>query len=296
MSVTTGCGTAPNQQSATESPLAGRVYDVRARTFIPREDAIGRAIAARYVILGEIHDNPVHHHLQADILASMIRAGRRPALAMEQFDREHQAALDATRSNRVFDPEAIADAGRFDRKGWRWQDYKPLVALAADSGLRIVAANVSREEVRAMAKSGRAHEGLPPVSADLRARLEEVIVAGHCGYRPPAPVLAGMLEAQRARDAQMAAALEAGGDAGTVLIAGAGHARRSHGAPAYVNSTIRNSLLVIAFIEVDEDRLVPAHYLREAEYDVAWFTPRAPREDPCAAFRTLPGNGTRPAN
>lgn len=219
----------------------------------------------------------------------MIRAGRRPALAMEQFDREHQAALDAAHSGGTRDPEAIADAGRLDRKGWSWPDYRPLVALAADSGLRILAANVSREDIRALAKSGRVFDGLPPVPADLRARLEEEIVAGHCGFRPPPGTLAGMVEAQRARDAQMAAALERGGDAGAVLIAGAGHARRSHGAPAYLSQTARASLLVVAFVEVDPDRPDPSGYLKGAEYDIAWFTPRAAREDPCAAFQPPTG-------
>lgn len=284
-----GCAAAPSQPSATETRIAGRVYDVRAGRFISRNDAVRRAIAARYVILGEIHDNPGHHQLQADILSAMIRARRRPALAMEQFDHEHQAAIDAARSRGERDPEAIANAGRFDRKGWRWPDYKPLVALAADNGLRILAANVSREEAKALAKSGRAYDGLPPVAADLRARLEEEIVAGHCGFRPPTQTLAGMVEAQRARDAQMAAALEKGGDAGTVLIAGAGHARRSHGAPAYLDEAARNSLLVVAFIEVDADRPDPADYLKDADYDIAWFTLRAPREDPCAAFRPPAG-------
>lgn len=283
--LTAGCSTPPNQPSATESLLAGRVYDVRTRGFIAPYVAVGRAVAAQYVILGEIHDNPGHHQLQAEILAAMIRAGRRPALAMEQFDQEHQAALDSVRSSGARDPDSIADAGRFDRKGWRWPDYKPLVALAADSGLRILAANVSREYVRALAKSGRAYDGLPPVPADLRARLEEEIVAGHCGFRPPTRTLAGMVEAQRARDAQMAATLEKGGDAGAVLIAGAGHARRSHGAPAYLSATVRDSLLVVAFIEVDPDRPDPSGYLKDADYDIAWFTPRAPREDPCTAFR-----------
>lgn len=282
------CAFAPGAPVPVESGLAGRVFDVREKRFIAREELFGRAAASRFIILGEIHDNPAHHRHQAEILASMVHGGRRPALAMEQFDREHQAGLDVARMRGERDPDAIADAGRFDRRGWRWPEYRPLVALAAENGLEIIAANLSREEARALIRSGRPHQGLAPAAADMRAGLEADIVNGHCGVRPPEATLAGMIEAQRGRDAQMAAAIEKGGPRGTLLIAGAGHARRSRGAPAYLAATMQDSLLVVAFVEVDPGQADPRAFFEDENYDVVWFTPRAEREDPCAAFRNRP--------
>jgi uncharacterized iron-regulated protein len=211
---------------------------------------------------------------------------------MEQFDREHQGALDAARAAGERDPERIADAGRFDRKGWRWPDYRPLVELAALNGLALSAANVSREDARALMRSGKAAEGLTPAGPGLRAQLERDIVEGHCGHRPPGAMLQGMVEAQRARDAQMATALTRAGGAGAVLIAGAGHARRDRGAPAYLDRGDRERTLVIAFVEVEAGRLTSGKEY-DGLFDLVWFTPRAARDDPCKAFRLPQGDKSK---
>src|SRR5438067_4951546 len=105
-----------------EHPLVGRTWDARAGAFVSADDALMRVAGARHVILGETHDNPEHHRLQRRALDAL---GGARTLAMEQFDTEHQAAIDAARA-KGGDAEAIADAGHFDRKGWNWPLYRPL--------------------------------------------------------------------------------------------------------------------------------------------------------------------------
>jgi uncharacterized iron-regulated protein len=275
--------------SASAGQLAGSIWDVATRREISATALLQRAPAARLVVLGETHDNTEHHRHQSEILAAMLRAGRSPALVVEQFDTEHQAALDAARARGERDPERIADAGRFDRKGWRWQDYRPLVELALANALPILAANVSREQARAIIRAGAPAEGLGASSPALRAALERDLIEGHCGARPPDAVLAGMTEAQRARDARMAKALESAGERGAVLIAGAGHARRDRGAPLYLAPDLRAKTLVVAFVEIEAGKNRPEDYGDIAgSYDVVWFTPRAHRQDPCADPKNPP--------
>ena len=267
-----------------ETPLAGRILDVREGRFISRDELMRRALGSRFVILGEAHDNAVHHRLQAEIFETLVRSGRAPALAMEQFDREHQPMLDAALARGERDVESLADAGRFDRKGWRWPEYKPLVTLAALRGLPILAANFSRADARALMKSGRPAAGLPTLTPELNAALEKDLVEGHCGLRPSPPLLAGMIEAQRARDAQMAQVLATTGPAGAILIAGSGHARRDRGVPAYLPPSMQGQLLSIAFLEVDPSSRAPGDWYRQL-FDLVWFTSRADREDPCKGLR-----------
>lgn len=280
-----GCAPAWLAPLGQEHPYVGHIADARTGLRISRDELLASAIASRLVILGEIHDNPDHHRLQAEVLAAMVRAGRSPALAMEQFDREHQAAIDAARVRGETDPERLADAGRFDRDGWRWLQYKPLIELAAANGLPILAANFSREDARRQMKAGGAAEGVAPATPALQSGLEQDIVEGHCGIRPSATLLSGMVEAQRTRDALMAQTLGRAGDGGAVLIAGAGHARRDRGVPAYLPRALQENLLTIAFIEVPADGTLPSVRNHAGIYDLVWFTPRAKREDPCRNFR-----------
>jgi uncharacterized iron-regulated protein len=160
-----------------------------------------------------------------------------------------------------------------DRRGWNWPLYRPLVEFALEHRWPLVAANLSREAARGIV-ADPARSGLPPPPAPIKEALERDIVDGHCGATPEAKRLAGMVEAQRARDARMASVLRTG----SVLIAGAGHARRDRGAPLYLNTS---EVLSVAFIEVEPVKSKPQDYLEGGSFDYLWFTPRAKREDPC---------------
>ena len=236
---------------------------------MPADEVYARAARATHVILGEAHDNPEHHRLQR--LALERLPGPR-VLAMEQFDNEYQAAIDAAPAN----AEAIADAGHFDRKGWNWPLYRPLVEFAVEHRWPIIAANLSRTDARAIVREPEA-SGLPPAPA-LTKELERDIAESHCGERPPRKLLAGMAEAQRARDARMASRLRAP----SVLITGTGHARRDRGVPLYLPGA---DIVSIGFTEIDADKKSPRDYLTglftPASFDYLWFTARAKREDPC---------------
>lgn len=249
-------------------PLEGRIWDTHAARFVSPEALYQRASRARHVILGETHDNAEQHRLQRVVLDAL--AGTPRVLAMEQFDSEHQAAIDAARPAGV---EALADAGRFDRKGWNWPLYRPLVEFALEHGWPIAAANLSRGEARAVV-ADPARSGLPPAPPAVQAALERDIVEGHCGKPPDPRRLAGMVEAQRARDARMAAVIRG---RRSVLIAGNGHARPDRGVPLYLGD---GDVVSIAFTEVEPGRRSPRDY-EAGSYDYLWFTPRAAREDPC---------------
>ena len=89
--------------------------------------------------------------------------------------------------------EAIALAGRFDRKGWQWEDYEPLVRIAVSAKLPVVAANLSRGAARDVAAGGFDSLEPPPAALALltvwtTARedaLVRTIVDGHCGQLRP---------------------------------------------------------------------------------------------------------------
>jgi uncharacterized iron-regulated protein len=252
--------------------LAGRIWDARAATFVSAEQLFARSARAQHVILGETHDNAEHHRLQRRVLEALAARGGPRLLAMEQFDSEHQAAIDAAQAKGA-DAEALADAGKFDRKGWNWPLYRPLVQFAVERGWPLAAANLSRTEARRIVTDPAA-SGLPPPPAAVKSAIERDIIDGHCGAAPEPKRLAGMVEAQRGRDARMASVLKGR----SVLIAGSGHARRDRGVPLYVAD---GDLVAIAFVEVQAGKTSAQDYL-DGSFDYLWFTAPAAREDPCS--------------
>jgi uncharacterized iron-regulated protein len=284
-----------------DHPLAGKIWDGRAARFVD-EAALSEALsAADLVLLGEVHDNPDHHLLQARLVRTIVASGHRSALALEMLTADLQPAVDAARMKTPREPENLAPVWK--QGGWPDFDlYRPILAAGLEAGLPIVAANLARAQVRALVAKGidaadpalraRLESGppLPPQAIDeLRAEMS----VAHCGELPES-MLDPLIVAQRARDATMAARLaEASRDRGAILIAGKGHAR-DRDVPAWLKiDAPGKKVVVVAFVEVEPGAKAPADYVEEFgkgpfPYDYAIFTPATKREDPCAKLRERP--------
>ncbi len=252
---------------------------------------------ADFVLLGEKHDNPDHHRLQAWLLDTIARGGRKPAVAFEMIPRDRRGALEAALTASPGDPDALGAALDWAESGWPpFALYRPVFATALAAGLPIVPGDPSRAELGKLRHGGldalppgeRERLALdPPPSAEAVARFAEEVREAHCGMAPEAMV-AAMIDVQRVRDATLAdALLGASGRDGAVLIAGAGHVRRDPGAPVYLarRAPDRNTLLV-AFAEVPragDAALDPAE--AGDGFDLIWFTPRVDDEDACERFK-----------
>jgi uncharacterized iron-regulated protein len=244
-------------------------------------DRLTAALRSRpIVLLGEVHDNAAQHALRAQALRALVEGGARPALLMEQFDRERQGDLDrvlAKPGARADDVIAAAapDAGAM--QGWAWPLYRPYIAIALEYRLPIVAANVSRADTRRVVQGGLAPLGFDAkVPSDIEAAQAGAIVESHCGAIDEAQARR-MVGAQVARDQFMARMIEAHATQGVVLLAGNGHVRSDVGVPRWLSAATRERSVAIGLLEEGD--------ASAAAYGVALFTPPQPRADPCAGMR-----------
>lgn len=272
-------------------PLAGRIWQPAEGTFLTPEGLVERLAAARFVLLGEKHDNPDHHRLQAWLLRELVAHGRRPAVAFEMIDNGQAAILADYRDK---DAAGLGPALNWEANGWPdWALYRPIAQAALDAGLPIVTANLPRDQVRAIVRGGAAPTDPGPLPQDLADEMSREIRDSHCGQLPDKAV-PGMVMVQRVRDAVMAEAMERGaampGSDGAVLIAGAGHVRADRGVPMQLRrSSPQAAMISIAFVEATEGRTDPAAYGEvyggtTLPYDAVWFTARLDDTDPCAAL------------
>jgi uncharacterized iron-regulated protein len=280
--------------------LVGRVWDCRQRAFTDVDVVWQRLRGARIVLLGEKHDNPDHHRLQATALAAIVAGGRRPSVAFEMFDSEQQPSIDGYRSDSSASAQGLGAATHWESTGWPpFELYLPIVRVAFENRLPVVAANIPTQRVRSLVHEGA--RGLAPdlLGLDLdrefppvlESSLESELRASHCGQLPDA-MIGGMALAQHARDAYMArAALGADRGDGTVVVAGDGHVRADRGIPYYLQRQKSGiSVASLAFLEVAKGVDDPAAYAKplgatDLPFDFVWFTPRADDTDPCAPLK-----------
>jgi len=279
-----------------DHPLVGKLWDMSSRSYMDEATLLARIDKANVLLLGETHDNPLHHELQQKLLQARLESGSRPALLMEQFDTERQAALDLALAGSSRD-EALNTAATLT-KGWDWRFYRPLLATALDYKLPVIAANLSRERVRPVILQGFAafnavdfmRMAVDDVWSEGRQKyLAKLIEETHCG-QIGAELRDGLVRGQRLRDAVMANAALSSIGRGIVGIVGSGHARRDIGVPLYLSARDPDARIYsIGFVEVSPEKISPEAYETEratgdVPYDVIWFTPRIDRPDPCASF------------
>lgn len=291
-------------QLARDDARAGRIVALDDAGTITPDALVDALVPARFVLLGERHDHPDHHQLQAWLISALVARGRRPAVVLEMVHAGQREALEAALVSREAD--AIARAVAWEESGWPdFALYRPVIDAALAAGLPLVAGNAAPGRVHAIAMSHADAaarmllDGAAPLSDLGRARLAREIERGHCGHAPRERIDA-MLEAQRFRDATMAAALleaDALSHDGAVLIAGTGHVARDAGVPVQLAARAPSlSVSSVAFLEVreslpdlahpastslaerDPDALVP-------DVDHVWLTPRLDDREPCEKYR-----------
>jgi uncharacterized iron-regulated protein len=284
-----------------DHPLVGRIYDAASERFVDRADLMADLRQRRYVLLGERHDNPDHHLLQAELLEALGETAWAEAVVFEMLS-DDQA--DALPPGEAADLDALGPALDWEARGWPdWSLYRPVFAAAITGGMALVPGGPLRDRLMAVAHGGldgidealRARLALDrPLPAADRDRLLDLIERAHCGYAKRAR-LGPMVDAQRLKDARMADRLiEAAppdGGAAALLIAGAGHVRRDWAVPHYLarRGVAAEAVAIVAFQEVEGGETAPAPYLpRGADgapaVDYLWFTPRVDDVDPCAKF------------
>ncbi|XXF81479.1 ChaN family lipoprotein [Myxococcaceae bacterium GXIMD 01537] len=285
----------------TDHPLVGRIWDVEHGQWVDEAAMLESLGGARDVLLGEKHDNPDHHRLQAAVVTALAEQGRKPVLAFEMLDVTQQPAVDAALAKAPKDADALATAVDWARSGWpAWALYRPVFVAGLEAGLPIVAANLPRAQVRALVMKGpesldaatRQRLGLDtPLPESVARLMRDEMRESHCGELPE-EMLEPMVLAQRTRDGQMAdRMLSADTGQGAILITGAGHARTDRGVPAVLaRRAPERRVLSVGLVEVEPGHVTPEDYgasfgTGKLPFDFVWFTPAPQREDPCAALR-----------
>jgi uncharacterized iron-regulated protein len=263
------------------TPSNERIVEVASGREISRDELLQRLRAADYVLLGEQHDNIVHHQRRGELLTAL---GPGVPVVAEHMTRG-QAVLNG--------PSLLPrlEAAGFDAKGWRWPLHEALFAAAAAPGRMLVGGNAPREQVREVARKGEA--ALPddlkavalaaPLSQAGQSALDADLVQGHCGMLS-GERLVGMRWAQRARDSAMWISLQQAAQAQgkpAVLVAGNGHVRSDYGVAQLIAAQQPAARVAsVGFVETGAKR-------EGAPYTYLWITAAPSRGDPCEGMKAM---------
>jgi uncharacterized iron-regulated protein len=264
------------------------------------ETMLAQARSSRYVLIGENHDNPDHHRIQAQIIAALAVKDRHPAIVFEMIPPSYQERLDSFVQQTAPDDSKLGEILDWEERGWPdWNIYRPIAREAVTNRLPMLAGGVERGVVKRLAAEGpdflpqekRKAWGLDqPLEVSARADLLTELEDAHCGVMPKS-ALGYMIPVQRARDGALASAtLEGSAMAGSaVMIAGNGHVRKDRGAPVVLARLDPGaSMLAIGLYPVRAGKTAFSDYLDGSDqlpFDYVIFTDASEPKDHCADLK-----------
>jgi uncharacterized iron-regulated protein len=310
------CSIGAGATFAADAALDGRVYRVPPPSMggtncpdVP-DDKLMQAISATLagggiVVLGENHDNFLHHMSRACIVERVVgkTSNSKIAVVFEQFNAEQQGTLDAFAAGAEKSLTDFKKTVGWDASGWSQYKYDPLLQAIIDAKSPLYAGDVTRAMIMKTSKEGSAalsemetkRLGLDkPLGEKLdQASLKE-IEDSHCGMMPKS-AFGGMAFGQRYRDAHLAdVALKAAEKhGGAIVLAGNTHARSDRGIGWYIKTRAPTKrVLSVAYGEIDDKQDQASSYVPldpdgKPAADFVALTLTIDRPDPCIEMREM---------
>ncbi len=128
-----------------------RVFDTRRKAFTDFEAMLADLARADVILVGEQHDDPNTHRLEAAILQGLLRRGLPATVSLEMFERDVQASLDGYLAGTMDEETFLKGTRPWPRYA---TDYRALVETARAHKWPVIAANVPRRLAADVAKAG----------------------------------------------------------------------------------------------------------------------------------------------
>jgi len=251
------------------------------------DDLIRQLSNADYVLIGEKHDNPDHHHNQNWILTHLLPKDKY-RLVFEMMDYSQQTKLEQLNSNALEDD--ILKATKLDKSGWEKEHYLPLIKTGLAKGADIIGGNLPKADLMGIYQDGfssieskERFSTFDSIEAPVQELIREEIYQQHCKMIPIKKTTP-MVNIQIAKDASMSFAMTQDSKIKSVLIAGNYHVNKDVGVPKHLKqSQPEKTSAVIQILEVS-DEYETLKSLQNGEFhgaDYLWFTPRWTDKDYC---------------
>lgn len=245
---------------------------------------LSHAHRSKYVLLGEIHTNPMHHANQLRIVQLLAERGMRLHVLFEMLDPKFNPVLVKYQRDGA-SSETLQNALQWSARGWPiWPSYFPLFEAAKTHSFDIRGANIPGDLLPyvtlygglAFPRRQRNEIGLGEDDPFLGDRdvMNTLIQQSHGVEDEIVPAL---VIAQYAKDAHMAYELSQS-PTRSILIAGNYHVQSNIGVPVHLaKHDPHASVVSVGMIELTYETPEPKVFFESTpkelrDYDFLWFT------------------------
>lgn len=153
------------RKALAESPTAYALFNADGEP-MSWPEVVSQASRADVVFFGELHDDPIMHWLQAQLVRDLLDLDLHPVLGAEMLEADDQLVVNEFVDGTIQEDKFKAAANLWPN---HFTDYHPLLELARDHGLTFVATNIPRRYASHVYKHGL--DGLSSLSEEAQSYL-----------------------------------------------------------------------------------------------------------------------------
>lgn len=128
-----------------------KIYDVKAKELTTVDKIAAACSDANVIFFGEEHNDSAGHYLEAAIFKALQQQyGNKLALSMEMFETDCQLIVNEYLAGFISEERLIKEG-----RAWsNYKDYRPIVEIARQNNLSVIAANPPRRYVNMVGRKG----------------------------------------------------------------------------------------------------------------------------------------------
>lgn len=278
-------GTSSAQETDSDQTDMAHLTCTRTGDEVAVAELAERLATCDVVFLGEQHDNDSGHEFQLAVIQALVDRGHQVVVSMEQFERDVQGVVNDYLAGRI-------DEGAFLEHARPWgnyaEHYRPIVELARERGLPILAGNIPRRLAASISR-GESRDPMdrtflprqtaaPEDSYWIRFRQT---MAGHMGADGETR-MKQFYQSQCLKDDAMAEAitdyLAENPHESKIVVHLCGHFHSDYGLGTVARVLARRRLSQVCVITMESlggDETPPTHELRNRAHYVFWTTKNA---------------------
>jgi len=174
-------------------------------------ELLKKANKADIILFGELHDNPVIHWLELQLLKDLHAKDNNIIIGMEMFEADNQLLLNEYLNGTIEERHLTAEAKMWNNYK---TDYKPIIEFAKSNKLPVIATNIPRRYANLVYRKGmaalesldeqaRAWIAPMPVEIDLELPGYKNMISSMGGHGTPESA-ENLARSQAMKDATMA--------------------------------------------------------------------------------------------
>ena len=108
----------------------------------------------RIIYIGEVHNNPLHHSVQLELIRNLYQNSYKIAIGMEMFQDDFQDVLDRYIAGWMDEKEFLEKTEYQKRWGYDYSLYKPILDFARENRIPVAALSINSDTVKKISNSG----------------------------------------------------------------------------------------------------------------------------------------------